>query len=82
MKVGNRITVITGGQWSFGNNVDHSINRHLKQSVLLHDKGHELIGFLSDFFMKNYSICSGIGSSTGTLIRNAYDCLIKDNWFA
>ena len=46
--------------------VDH-FESHVEKSVPLYREGHELIVKLSDYFIKNDSLCYEIGSSTGAL---------------
>jgi len=54
--------------WSFGGNVPKTFNDHVKRSVPFYDVGHDLICKLSDFFIKDNSICYDIGASTGVLL--------------
>ena len=46
--------------------VEH-FESHVEKSVPLYKEGHELIVNLSDYFVKNDSLCYEIGSSTGVL---------------
>ena len=71
MEVGNDINLVNG-QWSFYNGVAKHFDDHVKLSVPLYEEGHELICYLSDFFLRDDSICYEIGSSTGTLINKLY----------
>ena len=53
--------------WKFsGEMVDH-FESHVEKSVPLYKEGHALIVNLSDYFVKNDSLCYEIGSSTGAL---------------
>jgi tRNA (cmo5U34)-methyltransferase len=53
--------------WKFnGSMVDH-FEEHVRKSVPLYSEGHELITKLSDYFVKDDSICYELGSSAGTL---------------
>ena len=53
--------------WKFnGTMVDH-FEEHVKKSVPLYQEGHELIKKLSDYFVKDDSVCYELGSSAGTL---------------
>jgi len=53
--------------WKFsGAMVDH-FEEHVAKSVPLYKEGHELIVKLSDYFVKDDSICYELGSSAGTL---------------
>ena len=71
MEVGNNIKLVNG-QWSFYNGVAKHFDDHVKLSIPLYEEGHELICYLSDFFLEYNSICYEIGSSTGTLIKKLY----------
>lgn len=72
MNVGNSIFLSSGQQWSFDNDVPYHFDEHVQQSVPLYHEGHELVCFLSDFFIKDHSVCYEIGSSTGALIHKIY----------
>lgn len=54
--------------WSFGGKTPRSFNDHVRRSVPFYDTGHDLICKLSDFFIKNDSVCYDLGSSTGVLL--------------
>lgn len=69
MNVGNGILISEGQQWSFDNHVAEQFDSHVKLSVPLYDEGHELISYLSDFFISDNSVFYEIGCSTGALIR-------------
>lgn len=72
MEVGNSISISTGQQWSFDNDVASHFDEHVQMSVPVYQEGHELIGFLSDFFIKEGSVFYEIGCSTGALIHKIY----------
>ncbi|EML8490105.1 methyltransferase domain-containing protein [Salmonella enterica subsp. enterica] len=72
MKLGNDISLETGKQWTFDNDVATHFDIHVQKSVPLYLEGHELICFISDFFVKDNSIIYEIGSSTGALINKLY----------
>lgn len=55
--------------WSFGKNVPKKFTKHISKSVPFYLEGHEIITYLSDFFLKEKSICYDLGCSTGTLIN-------------
>ena len=44
-------------------------DKHISSSVPLYKEGHELITSLSDFFIKDKSVCYELGCSTGTLLN-------------
>lgn len=53
------------GQWTFEGNVASKFDEHVSKSVPLYHEGQWLIQNLSEFFLKEGSICYDIGSSTG-----------------
>lgn len=54
--------------WSFGADVPETFVSHVRRSVPFYDAGHELICEVSDFFVKDDSVCYEIGVSTGELL--------------
>jgi tRNA (cmo5U34)-methyltransferase len=66
--VGNGIQAARGS-WSFAGNVADSFVDHISNSVPLYEFGHEVVCRLSDFFVKDGSVCYELGVSTGELIR-------------
>lgn len=57
------------GSWSFGGNIPNKFEKHISKSVPLYLEGHKIIIRLSDYFLKDESICYDIGSSTGNLLK-------------
>jgi tRNA (cmo5U34)-methyltransferase len=55
--------------WKFSGQMVENFESHVSKSVPLYEIGHELIVNLSDYFVKNDSICYELGSSAGTLIH-------------
>jgi len=55
--------------WKFNGSMVEHFEEHVSKSVPLYNEGHELIVKLSDYFVKDDSICYELGSSTGTLIN-------------
>jgi tRNA (cmo5U34)-methyltransferase len=53
--------------WKFNGSMVEHFEEHVKKSVPLYQEGHELITKLSDYFVKEDSICYELGSSAGTL---------------
>ncbi len=53
--------------WKFDEQVAEHFEEHISKSVPLYKEGHHLVTKLSDFFVKDDSICYELGSSTGTL---------------
>ena len=60
--------ITDNASWTFGNNVAKNFSKHVSTSVPMYDTGHEIILSISDFFIKDDSICYDIGCSTGTLL--------------
>ena len=57
------------GAWSFGGKIPNKFEKHISKSVPLYLEGHQIIIKLSDFFLKDESICYDIGCSTGNLLK-------------
>ncbi len=55
--------------WTFSGNVPETFSSHIRRSVPYYDIGHDLVCKLSDFFVKDDSICYELGTSTGTLLN-------------
>lgn len=53
--------------WKFNGSMVEHFEEHVAKSVPLYNEGHELIAKLSDYFVKDDSICYELGSSAGTL---------------
>ena len=64
--------------WKFDKNVVNNFDKHVIQSVPFYKISHDLTLNLSDFFLKQKSICYDLGCSTGTLL-NAMQKDIKQN---
>ena len=61
---------ITAGEsdWTFGGHTPAAFTEHIQQSVPFYDTGHELVCKLSDYFVKDQSVCYDLGTSTGVLL--------------
>ena len=57
------------GAWSFGGKIPNKFEKHIAKSVPLYLEGHQIIVRLSDYFLKDNSICYDIGCSTGNLLK-------------
>jgi tRNA (cmo5U34)-methyltransferase len=57
------------GAWSFGGKVPNKFESHIAKSVPLYLEGHQIIVRLSDYFLKEESVCYDIGCSTGNLLN-------------
>jgi tRNA (cmo5U34)-methyltransferase len=53
--------------WTFGGQTPATFSEHIQQSVPFYDTGHELAVKLSDYFVKEQSVCYDLGTSTGVL---------------
>ena len=53
--------------WTFSGEAVTNFETHVEKSVPLYSEGHDLVVKLSDYFVKNDSICYELGSSCGTL---------------
>lgn len=56
--------------WTFKGKVANTFDSHINKSVPFYKEGHQLINQVSDFFIKEDSICYEIGCSTGTIIKS------------
>ncbi|CAA6818553.1 MAG: methyltransferase domain protein [uncultured Sulfurovum sp.] len=56
--------------WKFNGSMVENFEEHVRKSVPLYKEGHDLILKLSDYFVKNDSVCYELGSSAGTLTYN------------
>jgi tRNA (cmo5U34)-methyltransferase len=65
-KVGDNIEA-QNALWNFGGRTPENFGQHIRRSVPLYEQGHKLICELSDFFVKENSICYELGSSVGEL---------------
>lgn len=66
MFAGDNIKTENSG-WEFKGQVTNIFDEHVEKSVPLYHEGHRLIKSLSDFFIRDGSVCYEIGCSTGTL---------------
>jgi len=74
--VGHNIKTENAG-WKFSGDVAHTFEEHIRKSVPLYDAGQNLTVKLSDYFIKNGSICYEIGSATGVLSHKLAQHSIK-----
>jgi len=65
-KSGDNI-IVQNANWKFNGDMVEHFEAHVSKSVPLYKEGHELIVKLSDYFVKDDSICYELGSSTGSL---------------
>ena len=55
--------------WSFDKKVPKNFTKHVSKSVPFYLEGHEIICAISDFFLKEKSVCYDLGCSTGVLLN-------------
>ncbi len=55
--------------WSFGGETPGAFSEHIQKSVPFYDIGHDLVCKLSDYFVKDQSVCYDLGTSTGVLLN-------------
>ena len=60
---------VGNASWTFGGDVAATFSDHVRRSVPLYDTGHDLTAKVSDFFLRDGSVCYEIGCSTGKLIN-------------
>ncbi len=54
--------------WDFGGETPQNFDQHVNRSIPLYREGHDLVLKISDFFLKDGSLCYELGCSTGQLI--------------
>ena len=65
-KVGDIIHA-ENSQWRFSEISGINFDRHIKRSIPFYEEGHRLILEISDYFIKENSVCYDLGCSTGHL---------------
>ncbi len=58
--------------WKFSGKVAEKFPEHVRRSVPYYEDGHNLIANLSNFYLKDNSVCYEIGTSHGELIEKVY----------
>lgn len=66
-KVGDGIAA-DNASWTFSGDVPKTFSSHVRRSVPLYEEGHQLVCALSDFFVKEDSVCYELGTSVGELL--------------
>jgi tRNA (cmo5U34)-methyltransferase len=64
--VGDKLKAQNAG-WNFKGEVAQGFDQHVSKSVPFYKECHQLVCQVSDFFVKNDSVCYELGSSTGEL---------------
>jgi tRNA (cmo5U34)-methyltransferase len=59
--------------WTFTKDVVEAFNEHVRRSVPMYEAGHDIVCKLSDYFVKQDSICYEIGTSVGELLLKLAD---------
>lgn len=67
LSVGDGIQVQPAG-WSFAGETVSNFDKQIRHSIPSYNQGHELICKLSEFFVRDNSICYELGTSLGTLV--------------
>ena len=57
----------SNAKWKFSGKMVKDFEKHVSKSVPLYHEGHDIILKISDYFVKDDSICYEIGTSTGVL---------------
>jgi len=57
----------SNADWKFSGEMVKDFEEHVQKSVPLYNEGHDIILKISDYFVKDDSICYEIGTSTGIL---------------
>jgi tRNA (cmo5U34)-methyltransferase len=68
MQVGDNL-IKERANWNFSGNTAENFVDHVSKSVPYYHDGHELICYLSDYFVLPDSICYELGASTGELTK-------------
>jgi len=58
---------LENANWKFGGDVSKTFDQHVAKSVPFYLEGHNLVCRLSDYFVKQDSVCYELGCSTGEL---------------
>jgi tRNA (cmo5U34)-methyltransferase len=56
--------------WKFDGLTVKHFREHIEKSIPFYHEGHKLVTALSDFFVKDDSVCYDLGASLGTLTHN------------
>ncbi len=65
--VGDQIEA-ENANWSFSGETSQHFNQHIRKSIPFYETSHELGVSLSDFFLRDRSVCYDLGCSTGRLL--------------
>lgn len=68
MNVGENIDA-PNASWTFSGAVVETFSEHVRRSVPLYDQSHDLGCKVSDFFLRNGSVCYELGVATGVLLK-------------
>jgi len=69
----------SNASWSFSGDTYKNFDDHVSKSVPLYHEGQHLIALLSDYFIKNNSVCYDIGCSTGEVFSKLISRTNKEN---
>ena len=76
--VGDGITALNAS-WTFSGDTHKTFDDHVSKSVPLYHEGQKLIAQLSDYFIKDDSLCYDIGCSTGEVFSKIINRSAKKN---
>lgn len=65
--VGDDISA-ANASWNFGARTAAAFEQHVRRSIPRYEEGHDLVGRLSDFFVRDDSTVYDLGTSLGTLL--------------
>ena len=65
-EVGDKIDT-KRASWTFGDNVAETFDNHVEKSIPGYHEGQSIITTLSDYFVKDDSVCYDLGCSTGAV---------------
>ena len=69
MKIDKKITS-SRANWKFDKKVVNSFEKHITSSVPFYKISHDLTLKMSDFFIKDKSVCYDLGCSKGNLLKD------------
>ena len=69
MKIDKKITS-SRSNWKFDKKVVQNFDKHINSSVPFYKISHDLTVKMSDFFIKDKSICYDLGCSNGNLLKD------------
>mgnify|MGYP001292532383 CR=1 FL=1 len=65
--------------WNFKKSTVSDFDEHIRMSIPHYLEGHELILKVSEFFLKEESLCYELGTSTGAISKKLYEKFLHKN---